>query len=395
MAHAQNVAVHLDPNTYSNYKSISIIHTDIDWEVHFDSQKLVGMYINVLYVTNNTKLILEFTQTHNTTGSVTHTLKLVDDKEAVDVLSLDTYGLEITEISHASQKLHYEIAAQNKSHPKTFGRQLNIDIKNIKFDAESKNTCQITIKYCTSPDAEAIQWLPAEITDSKLLPYLFTQCYPIAARTMLPCQDTPGGKFSYNAIIKTPKKLSNGKECKFTALMSAPTSKEFTKCDNESDNDWTIHTIKQERKIPSYLLALVVGNIELSKINDNDKCICYVATEPQNIHAVKWEFANMESYLGIAKSFCGEYRWSTYGCVVLPSSFPCMFYLFVYLFIFVWFISDRARILTLFANFLVCFSFFLFVLFFVLFGNMTGRWGKRWWYRKCKFNIFITIINNR
>ena len=34
---------HLDPNTYSNYRDVSVTHTDIEWEVHFETRQLIGM----------------------------------------------------------------------------------------------------------------------------------------------------------------------------------------------------------------------------------------------------------------------------------------------------------------------------------------------------------------
>ena len=246
---------------------------------------------------------------------MTHTIKRLNSETSV--LSLDTNGLDIDKVVCSSNELPFVLAPRNDTVAECFGRRLDIDLENVKFE---KNEAKITIVYATSPKAEAIQWLDKEITDGKVLPYLFTQCQPIGARTMIPCQDTTGNKFTYNATIKTPKSLPNIKECKFTALMSAPVSKEFTKKDEKSDAKWTIHTIQQPRRIPSYLLALVVGNVEIEVVGD--KKVCSVVTEPVNMKAVKWEFENMQSYLTIAESICGKYRWATYSCLVLPSSFP-------------------------------------------------------------------------
>ena len=43
MALADDDEVYMDPNTYSNYRDVSVTHTDIEWEVHFATRQLIGM----------------------------------------------------------------------------------------------------------------------------------------------------------------------------------------------------------------------------------------------------------------------------------------------------------------------------------------------------------------
>ena len=71
----------------------------------------------------------------------------------------------------------------------------------------------MAIYYETSPESSALQWLPKECTAGKKLPYLFSQCQAIHARALIPCQDTPAAKFTYDAAITVPEWA--------TALMSA------------------------------------------------------------------------------------------------------------------------------------------------------------------------------
>lgn len=101
----------------------------------------------------------------------------------------------------------------------------------------------IKINYETSPKAAALLWLTPEQTLGKQHPYLFSQCQAIAARSLLPCQDTPAVKFTYRAVVKHPAEL--------TALLSAIRI--------SSENGTTEY--EQTVPIPSYLLAIAVGAI--------------------------------------------------------------------------------------------------------------------------------------
>jgi leukotriene-A4 hydrolase len=108
---------------------------------------------------------------------------------------------------------------------------------------------KLKIEYSTSPTATALQWLDAKLTLGKKHPYLFSQCQAIHARSILPCQDTPSVKFTYDATVRVQKPLQ--------VLMSA-IQKDIK---DLSDQNLLEYKFKQHIKIPSYLMAIAVGHL--------------------------------------------------------------------------------------------------------------------------------------
>ena len=106
----------------------------------------------------------------------------------------------------------------------------------------------MNISYETSPNASALQWLDPNATLGKKYPYLFSQCQAIHARSIVPCQDTPSVKFTYEASVRVCKPLQ--------ILMSACLLETV-----EIDSNTTMYKFEQKIKIPSYLLAIVGAHL--------------------------------------------------------------------------------------------------------------------------------------
>ena len=62
-------------------------------------------------------------------------------------------------------------------------------------------TSSVRIRYRTSPNASALQWLSPEQTADRRFPYLYSQCQAIHARSVIPLQDTPRLRLTYRAQI--------------------------------------------------------------------------------------------------------------------------------------------------------------------------------------------------
>lgn len=164
------------------------------------------------------------------------------------------------------------------------------------------DTKTVKIVYETDPGAEALQWLEPRQTAGKEHPFLFTQSQAILARSWVPCQDSPGVRFTYSAKVKVPKEL--------LALMSASNPQE--------KNDTGEYHFEMNQPISSYLLALAAGDITFRAISDRSG----VYAEKPVIDTAAWEFADLEKMIAGAEALYGPYRWERYDVLVLPPSFP-------------------------------------------------------------------------
>ena len=169
----------------------------------------------------------------------------------------------------------------------------------VKID---EATSKVNIHYTTSTDAAAVQWLTPQQTAGKKYPFMFTQSQAILARTWIPCQDSPGIRFTYNATVTVPKEL--------LALMSAENP--------QQKNSEGIYTFKQPNAIPSYLMALAVGDMQFKAVDDRTG----VYAEPVTLTKAAYELADMGKMTTAAEKIYGPYKWGRYDVLILPPSFP-------------------------------------------------------------------------
>jgi leukotriene-A4 hydrolase len=208
-----------------------------------------------------------------------------------DSIVLDTKGLTIEKV----------LVNNDQSAPYALGHDVAIlgQSLSIKITPDTKT---VSIYYTTSPDAEALQWLSAQQTAGKKFPFLFTQSEAILARSWVPCQDSPGVKFTYDADVAVPKDL--------LALMSASNP--------QIKNDSGVYHFEMKQPISSYLFALSVGDIAFKSVSARTG----VYAEPSVIDAAVWEFVDLEKMVAGAEELYGAYPWERYDLIVLPPSFP-------------------------------------------------------------------------
>jgi leukotriene-A4 hydrolase len=208
-----------------------------------------------------------------------------------DLLTLDIKGLEIKKVTLDNGAVaEFRISEEDP----ILGKALAILIRN--------DTKQVNIEYVTDPSAEALQWLSAQQTAGKQFPFLFTQSQAILARSWVPCQDSPGVKFTYDAEVTVPKEL--------LALMSASNPQE--------KNATGTYKFEMKQPISSYLLALAVGDVAFKPISDR----AGIYAEPSLVDTAAWEFVDLEKMIAGAEELYGPYQWERYDVIVLPPSFP-------------------------------------------------------------------------
>ncbi|MEJ8756675.1 M1 family metallopeptidase [Pontibacter sp. H259] len=204
----------------------------------------------------------------------------------------DARGLQIEKVYLGDGK--EETTFRLGENDKFLGQPLYVTIK--------PDTRRVTIQYKTSPDAAALQWLNPQQTAGKKYPFLFTQSQAILARTWIPIQDSPGIRITYNANVQVPKELM--------AVMSAENPMQ--------KNNTGVYTFQMKQRIPSYLMALSVGDMTFREVGPQTG----IYAEPATIEAATYEFAEMDKMLVAAEKIYGKYRWDRYDLLVLPPSFP-------------------------------------------------------------------------
>ncbi|TDN37988.1 aminopeptidase [Hymenobacter sp. UV11] len=166
-------------------------------------------------------------------------------------------------------------------------------------------TAAVRIAYRTSPQAAALQWLAPAQTAGRY-PFLFTQSQAILARTWLPCPDSPGRRFSYEAGVE----ILGEERGQLLALMSAE-NPQATAADGH-------YHFRQLQPVPAYLLALAVGRLDFAPLSTRTGIYAEPATLPRATH----EFGELDHMVQAAEQLYGNYRWGRYDLLVLPSSFP-------------------------------------------------------------------------
>ena len=73
-----------------------------------------------------------------------------------------------------------------------------------------------------------------------------------------------------------------------------------------------------DQPIPSYLLAMAVGDVEFRSVGAHTG----VYATSDLIDAAEYEFAEMEDMLVAAEALYGAYAWERYDLLVLPAAFP-------------------------------------------------------------------------
>jgi aminopeptidase N len=266
-----------DVHSYARPDEVRVTHLDLEWQVDFGRKMLDG-------------------------AAVLHLQRAAAGKRAP--LRLDTRDLDIVSVSAAvagdgdpPSDVPWRLAEADPH----LGSELVIELQ-PGFD-------RVHIEYRTSPAASGLQWLDPEQTAGGKHPFLYTQAQAIHARSFIPCQDSPGVRVTFDATIQVPVPLR--------AVMAA---RDTTPGEGEpaAENGYRAYAYSMPHPIPSYLIALAVGELEFGAVGPRTG----VWAEPPVLPEAVEEFADMERMLEVTEAIYGPYRWGRYDLLVLPPSFP-------------------------------------------------------------------------
>lgn len=255
----------VDPHSYFDSDQPRTRHLDLDLAVDFDRQRVAGQ------------------------------VTLVLEKPSSGPLDLDTKGLVIASVrTDGGRPISYDTFPEEP----ILGSRMRLTLP--------AGTAQVVIAYETGPDAIGLQWLAPEQTAGRRHPFMFTQFQPIHARTMVPCQDSPAARVTYDAAITVPEALA--------AVMSAGP------LGDPVGSEAGMRTLRfaMPQAIPTYLIALAVGDLTARDLSPRAR----VWAEPATVEGAAWEFAGVEQMIVAAEEMFGPYEWDRYDMLVLPPSFP-------------------------------------------------------------------------
>ena len=262
-----NLHAEADPHSYAQPEQVRVSALALDLNVSFERHELSG----------SAELTLDWR-----------------DANARELV-LDTRDLAIESVAAKDAEGRWVPAKFDLDEPDPIlGSALRIDL--------ADQSHKVRILYKTSANAFGLQWLDPVQTAGKKHPFMYSQSQAINARSWVPLQDTPGVRFTYLARIRTPKALR--------AAMSADNDPK-----HPLDGDFRF---AMPQAIPSYLLALAVGDLSVHEIGPRSA----VYAEPETVALAATEFGDTEKMIDVAEKLYGPYRWGRYDILVLPPSFP-------------------------------------------------------------------------
>ncbi|MFM7644500.1 MAG: M1 family metallopeptidase [Sphingomonadales bacterium] len=255
-----------DDHSYANLEQINTTHLHLDLEVDFAAQTIYGI--------------------------ARHRMR----NNGADTAIFDIKGLLIQKITlgpkNKERETDFTIGPMDKD--SIFGQALLVNV--------DSTTQYVNIYYQTTEASAALDWLDTTLTSSKTKPFLYTQGQAILTRTWIPIQDSPSNRLTYSADVKVPSDL--------LALMSAKNPTQLQKNG--------LYHFEMPRAIPSYLIALAVGDIAFKDLGHN----CGVYAEKELVDNCANEFEDLPEMMRVAEALYGPYKWGRYDVLVLPYSFP-------------------------------------------------------------------------
>ena len=258
----------VDPHSNSNFQQVAARHIDLKLKVDFERKRIEGV----------ARFDLERIR-------------------PADVLILDTADMTIDSVSAGPTAEDQEEASyvfQPEEKTALLGTPLKIALK--------PGAKVVTVRYRTSPDAQALGWLDKEQTAGGTMPFFFTHACPNLTRSWIPIQDTPASRVTYHAEVRVPPGM--------LALMSAQNPREAS-----ADGRYSFD---MPQPVPPYLIALAAGDIRFKPLGPRTG----VYAEPPLLEKAAREFEDLPAMMAQSEELYGPYLWDRYDVLVMPNAFP-------------------------------------------------------------------------
>ena len=246
-----------DIHSFGDPGSVRAAHADLRWDLDFDAERI--------------------------RGTVTWSIVRSETAAADAPLVLDTKHLLIESVRVGTTAAMRTATYRHQGGNEVMGVPLTVSL--------APTDDRVEIRYATTREGACLQWLNAQQTADRTHPFMFSQAQSINARAMVPCQDSPGVRFTFDAEVTAPDGIR--------PVMGA----------------WRF---RMPQAIPAYLLAIAAGSIEFKAMGPRTG----VWAEPSVVDRAAWEFAEAELMMEEAERLYGPYRWGRYDIIILPPSFP-------------------------------------------------------------------------
>jgi leukotriene-A4 hydrolase len=243
-----------DPSSYANVDQFEPSHLSFELSVSFEES--------------------------STFGTVTHTLTALQDN--VTTVFLDVWdGLDVLDTMFQTAMIGFEDFAQAPFEITTpnpnIGNALGVT---LPVEMMTGTVFFLRLGYRTNADTTAMSWMTPSQTAGKELPFMYSLCQMNFCRDLAPMMDTPSQKITYDATVVAPSELVVAMSANETASMAL----------NETH---TVSSFECSIKIPSYLIAIVVGDLATSSLSSRVS----VMSEPSLLESAAAEFVELPDVL--------------------------------------------------------------------------------------------------
>ncbi|XP_078161118.1 leucine aminopeptidase-like [Carex rostrata] len=223
-------------------------------------------------------------------------------------LSLDTRSLTIHSAldPSSSSPLPFSLSPPDT----VLGSRLSLSLPSL--------TSSILISFSTTKSSALHFLSPSQAASS--LPYAYTQCQSVHARSLFPCHDTPAARIRFSALLNIPTSLSAVMAARHVSRHDPLPAEAGVAC---PDSLWcapgrVVEQFVMDQPIPPYLFAFAVGEIVYRDIGPRTR----VYAGPSIVDEAASEFAGTEEMIRAGEKLFGPYEWERFDLLVLPMSFP-------------------------------------------------------------------------